>query len=145
MDNFVPWIASVTDQLLSIFALSAAVACVAWTVTHAEIFKEYREYCERKSKDIALPFFARKLAYVFTCEYCFSHYVAAVALWITQQHFLWVGWRGYVMAFFPVVWLANWQMTLYYRQRVKLREGKQQNDYALYELQERGVPVGVYT
>ena len=38
-------------QLFWLFILALPVACVAWTVTHEEVFREPREYCERRSRD----------------------------------------------------------------------------------------------
>ena len=61
-------------QLAWLLICALPVACISWTVTHENIFKEFNEYCQRRYnriKNIA----ARKLFYVFLCEYCFSHYV----------------------------------------------------------------------
>ena len=60
--------------LLMLLVLAMPVACIAWTVTHEDIFKEPREYCARRSHE-ARGLFARKFFYLFTCEYCFSHWV----------------------------------------------------------------------
>jgi len=38
---------SITLNLVWLFALAIPIACVAWTVTHEEIFREPREYCKR--------------------------------------------------------------------------------------------------
>jgi len=32
-----------------LFILAIPVACIAWTVTHEEIFSELRNYCKRQS------------------------------------------------------------------------------------------------
>ena len=37
-------------QILWLFVLAAPIACVAWTVTHEEVFRELHEWCERKSE-----------------------------------------------------------------------------------------------
>ena len=70
-------------QLVELFVLAIPVACVAWTVTHEEVFREPREYCQRRSHD-CIRWYQRKFFYLFTCEYCFSHYVAALFLVITR-------------------------------------------------------------
>src|SRR5690242_10485345 len=93
-------------QVLWLFILSLPVACVAWTVTHEEIFREPREYCVRQSKE-SLNAFRRKIFYVFTCEYCFSHYVTIAFLAISRYQLFVAGWRGYVLAGFAIVWIAN--------------------------------------
>ena len=63
-------------QVVWLFVMALAVACIAWTVTHEEIFSEPRDYCLEQSRD-GRSFLRRKFFYLFTCEYCFSHYVAA--------------------------------------------------------------------
>ena len=66
----------VSQQLIWLFVLAAPVASIAWTVTHEELFGELHHWCERKSQRCA-SVYQRKFFYLFTCEYCFSHYVAA--------------------------------------------------------------------
>jgi hypothetical protein len=74
-------------QLFWLFTLALPVACVAWTVTHEEIFREPREYCVERSQN-AKSLLARKFFYLFTCEYCFSHYVTFFFLWLTGYKLL---------------------------------------------------------
>ncbi len=64
------------NQVFILFLLAIPIACVAWTVTQEEIFKEPREYCVEHSKT-GKTILERKIFYLFTCEYCFSHYVSA--------------------------------------------------------------------
>jgi hypothetical protein len=86
-------------QLTWLLMLAIPVACVAWTVTHEEVFREPREYCRRQTRKAQiLP--RRKFFYLFTCDYCFSHYVAAIFLLITRFQMLYSGWRGYVVSLF---------------------------------------------
>src|SRR4051812_37537891 len=89
-----------------IFILAMPVSCIAWTVTKEEVFKEIREYCVCKSKTCA-KLYKRKFFYLFTCEYCFSHYVTLLLLIITRYTLLYPDWRGYLIAGFSIVWLAN--------------------------------------
>lgn len=108
-------------QIVWLFVLAVPIACVAWTVTHEEIFREPREYCvERSRNDPSL--LQRKFFYLFTCEYCFSHYVTALALWMTRYQLLYADWRGYVLALFALVWIANAYMSLFGRLRLDIRE-----------------------
>ena len=44
-------------------------------------------YCSRKSKD-SRTLVCRKFFYLFTCEYCFSHWVTAAFLIITRYKLL---------------------------------------------------------
>src|SRR5690348_3730216 len=101
---------SITNQVAYLFLLAIPIACIAWTVTHEEIFKEPREYCVRKSKSCK-TLLQRKFFYLFTCEYCFSHYVTAVFLLITNYKLLYPDWRGYLIGGFALVWVANIYMS----------------------------------
>ena len=65
---------------------------------------------------------ARKLFYLFTCEYCFSHYVTALFLWIADYKLLFDDWRGYLVAGFSLVWVANVYMSLFARLRLDIKE-----------------------
>jgi len=49
----------------------------------------------------------RKFFYLFTCEYCFSHYIAAGFLLRTRFKLLYTDWRGYIIASFTLVRVAN--------------------------------------
>lgn len=112
-----------STQITWLFMLSIPVACIAWTVTQEEIFKEPREYCIERSQNCE-SLLKRKLFYLFTCEYCFSHYVAAIFLVITEFHFLFTDWRGYLLSGFSIVWIANMYMSLYALIRIGLKKGK---------------------
>ncbi len=111
---------TLTDQLIALFILALPVASVAWTVTHEEIFREFREGCVARSTS-SRRVLSRKFFYVFTCDYCFSHYVAIVLLVATRYHLLWPDWRGYGVAGFSLVWLANLYMGLFGRLRLDIR------------------------
>ena len=108
------------EQLLALFILAIPVACVAWTVTQEEIFREPREWCGRRSKTTP-RLVQRKFYYLFTCEYCFSHYVAAAFLILTQFKLLFDDWRGYLVAGFALVWVANVYMSLFRRLRLDIK------------------------
>jgi hypothetical protein len=110
-------------QLFWLFVLAVPVACIAWTITHEEIFKEPREYCVKKSRGCK-ELYKRKFFYLFTCEYCFSHYVTAFFIIITKYRLLFDDWRGYLISFFAVVFVANVYMSLfaYLRQSLKVEK-----------------------
>lgn len=110
-------------QLVWLFVISVPVACVAWTVTHEEVFREPREFCVKRSKE-GSTLLTRKFFYVFTCEYCFSHYVTIFFIILTDYHLLLPDWRGYVLAFFAVVWMANVYMSLFGRVRLEIKKEK---------------------
>ena len=111
---------SLTHQFAILILLAIPIACAAWTVTHEEVFREPREYCrDRSQKANRLP--ARKFFYLFTCEYCFSHYVSALALLLFRTQLLYEGWRGYVIAWLALVWIANVYMSLFNRLRLDIK------------------------
>jgi hypothetical protein len=112
--------APLSVQLCWLFVLALVAACIAWTVTHEELFREAREVCIRRSKQERLMA-ARKFFYMFTCEYCFSHYVVAAVLFVTKYQLLMDGWRGYVIAFFATTAVANVYMSLYGLLRVDIK------------------------
>lgn len=107
-------------QLLWLVVLPLPIASVAWTVTHEEIFREIREHCVSASKT-ARNVLARKFFYVFTCEYCFSHWVTLAALLGTRYRLLLDDWRGSVIAFFGLVAVANVYLSLFGRLRVDIK------------------------
>lgn len=111
---------SLRMQAAWLLLLAIPVACVAWTVTHEEVFREPREYCQKQVRT-ARTTSRRKFFYLFTCEYCFSHYVAIVFLLITRFQMLYRGWRGYFVALFALVWVANQYMSIYNRLRLDIK------------------------
>ena len=112
-------------QVLSLFLLALPIASIAWTITHEEVVREFRDVCLGKSTTCR-RIYQRKFFYLFTCEYCFSHYVAAVFLVMTRFKLLYPDWRGYLIAGFSLVWVANVYMSLFARIRLEVkREGVQ--------------------
>jgi hypothetical protein len=108
-------------QIIWLFILPIAIACISWTVTHEEVFREPHEYFVRLSKD-SRSLLARKFFYLFTCEYCFSHYVTILILIITRYRLLLDDWRGYLIAGFALVWIANIYMSLYAFIRIDIKK-----------------------
>lgn len=103
---------SIGIQTAWLFLLAIPVACIAWTVTHEEVFREPREYCSNRCKT-GKTLLVRKFFYLFTCEYCFSHYVTILFLFLTGYKLLMDDWRGYIIAGFSLVWIANIYMSLF--------------------------------
>ena len=107
-------------QIYWIVILSLVVASVAWTVTQEKIFEEPRDFAKRKS-ETSSSMLVRKFCYVWTCEYCFSHWVTLLVLLLTGFQILFEDWRGYVLAFFLLPWVANQWMSLYRMIRVDIK------------------------
>ncbi|MFB3815252.1 MAG: hypothetical protein ACE14L_14185 [Terriglobales bacterium] len=97
---------SLALQVIWLFILAIPIACITWTVTQEEVFSEARDYFQRRS-DMAGNIVTRKFYYLFTCEYCFSHYVTAFFLLITGYQLLYPDWRGHLIAFFSLPFVAN--------------------------------------
>jgi hypothetical protein len=114
-------------QIIELFLLAIPVASVSWTVTHEEVLRDTREYCVRRSQDCA-RWYQRKFFYLFTCEYCFSHYVAALFLAITRFKLLFADWRGYLIALLALVWIANQYMSIYNRLRLDIKSERLESE-----------------
>lgn len=99
-----------SEQLFWLFVLAIPISCVAWTVTHEEVFREPREYCVGRSRN-GKTIYERKFFYLFTCEYCFSHYVTLFFIILTDFRLLLNDWRGYLIAGFALVFVANAYMS----------------------------------
>lgn len=110
----------ILTQLYWILILSLVVASVAWTVTQEKVFEEWRDAAKRRSED-ASHILVRKFFYVWTCEYCFSHWVTLLVLIITGFRVLFDDWRGYFLTFFLLPWVANQWMSLYRMLRVDIK------------------------
>jgi hypothetical protein len=107
-------------QFAYLFLLALPIASVSWTVTHEEVLREPRDFCKDKSEHCR-PLLLRKFFYLFTCEYCFSHYVTLFFVWITGFTLLYPGWRGYLISWLALVWVANFYMSAYNRLRLDIK------------------------
>src|SRR5688500_18341453 len=123
-------------QLVALFVIGLPIACIARTVVFEEVFREPREWCKRKSQ-ICASLFQRKFFYLFTCEYCFSHWVTLLFLIITRYKLLYPDWRGYLIAFFALVFVANAYLNLYARLRVDITKEKKAIDATEVEIETR--------
>jgi hypothetical protein len=132
-------------QVALLFVLAMPIASIAWTVTHEEIFREPRDWCVNRSKTCR-SIFQRKFFYLFTCEYCFSHYVTVGILVLTRYHLWLPDWRGYVLAGFSLVFIANIYMSAFGELRLEIRQDRQEiaTNEELAELRRRktGIPPG---
>jgi hypothetical protein len=108
------------EQLLNLVILAIPVASIAWTITHEEIFSEARKFCVENSQKCK-RLVQRKFFYLFTCEYCFSHYVVIAFLFITRFKMLFEDWRGYLISGFALVWMANLYMGIFGRLRLEIK------------------------
>jgi hypothetical protein len=81
----------------------------------------------------------RKFFYLFTCEYCFSHYVAAAAIALSGYRLLLPGWAGALFAWLALVWVANVYMSLFVRLRLDIKRERVEINVEEKEAQAREV------
>ena len=112
-----------SQQVIWLALLALPIASVAWTVTHEEVFREPRDYCAQRSKQ-ASTLVCRKFFYLFTCEYCFSHWVTAAFLIITRYKLLYSDWRGYLIALFALVYVANFYIGLFGHVKLEVKKDR---------------------
>jgi len=124
------------QQIVGLFILAIPIACIARTVVFEEVFREARDYCQKRSKTCRTTA-ARKFFYLFTCEYCFSHWVTVVVLVVTRYRLMYDGWKGYLVAFFSLIFLANAYLNLYSRLRVDITSEKKEIEVKEKEIEAR--------
>lgn len=113
-------VTSLGTQVALLFLIAIPVASISWTITHEEVFREVHQYCvERSQKCRSLA--QRKFFYALTCEFCISHYVAVLWLVLTGYKLVFGGWRGYLLAGFSLVWIANLYMAIFGRLRLEIQ------------------------
>jgi hypothetical protein len=111
---------TIATQIIWLFVLAIPISCISWTVTHEEIFREPHEWCVKRSQS-GRSILTRKFFYLFTCEYCFSHYITIFFIILCDYKLLLDDWRGYLIALFALVFVANIYMSLFglLRQAIK--------------------------
>lgn len=114
-----------TTAVIRLLLLALPIACLSWTFTHEELFREARDYCVKQSKECS-SLIRRKFFYLLTCEYCFSHYVTLIFLIWTRYQLLFPGWRGYVIGEFALVWISNQYMSIYSRLRLTIKSEREE-------------------
>jgi hypothetical protein len=125
---------TIAGQVFWLLILAIPIACISRTVVFEEIFREPREWCANKSQTCR-SLLQRKFFYLFTCEYCFSHYVTIVFVALTRFKLLIDDWRGYVLSIFALVLVANSYLNLYSRLRVDITQAKVQTRKMEQEVQ----------
>jgi len=114
---------SIGAQIFWLIILAMPVACVARTVVFEEVFREAHDWCVHRSAS-GDKWWQRKFFFLFTCEYCFSHYVALAFMFLTGFHLLLPDWRGYLIAWLSLIFVANSYLNLYSRLRVEIHREK---------------------
>jgi hypothetical protein len=109
--------------LLILLVLALPIASISWTITHEPVFLELREWLDARSAH-ARSLWGRKFFFLFTCEFCLSHWVTLGFLIITRYTLLFEDWRGYLISGFSLVWVANVYMGLFGRLRLDIKREK---------------------
>jgi len=130
------------QQVLGLFILAIPIATIARTVVFEEVFREPREFCQEKSRTCRSKL-ARKFFYLFTCEYCFSHWVTIAVLVVTRYKLMYGDWKGYAVAFFSLVFVANAYLNLYSRLRVDITSEKKEIEVKEKEIEQRDKQIQV--
>ena len=128
------------QHLVGLFVLAIPIACIARTVVFEEVFREPREWCQKK-RESCRRLLTRKFFYLFTCEYCFSHWVTLAALIVTRYRLMYDDWKGFVIAFFSLVFVANGYMNLYSRLRVDITSEKRQIEATEHEIEAKRLEI----
>jgi hypothetical protein len=124
---------TLTAQIVWLVVLGLPVASISWTLTHEEVFREPREFCHQKSQSCR-RLLQRKFFYIFTCEYCLSHYVTIFFLIVTRYKLLFDDRRGYLIGGFALVWIANIYMALFAHIRLDVKKERTEIKQAEKEL-----------
>jgi hypothetical protein len=111
------------QQIVGLFVLALPVACIARTVVFEEVFREPRDWCVKQSKSCR-KLVSRKFFYLFTCEYCFSHWVTLAFVALTGYKLMYDDFRGYLIGFFSLVFVANMYLNVYSRLRLEITSEK---------------------
>ena len=128
---------TIAGQVFWLLILAIPIACISRTVVFEEIFREPRDWCVNKSQTCR-SLIQRKFFYLFTCEYCFSHYVTIFFVWLTRFRLLIDDWRGYVLSIFALVLVANSYLNLYSRLRVDITQAKIEKKKMEKEVEDAG-------
>ncbi|MCP5006358.1 MAG: DUF1360 domain-containing protein [Planctomycetes bacterium] len=88
----------------NVIYLSFVTASISFTVTETKIFKPLREWLERKNSF---------LGELFSCGYCFGHWVAFTLVAIYHPKLFEVWWLlDYFLTALVIAWLAAFQWAL---------------------------------
>jgi hypothetical protein len=91
-------------MFLNLFILSLPTAAISFGVTETKFTRSLREWMKQKN---------RLLGELFSCGYCFGHWVALVLVALYRPRMLSL-WRpaDFVLTVFAVAWLAAFQWLL---------------------------------
>lgn len=95
---------AVDNVMGEILLLSVVTASIAFTVTETKLFKTLRRWAKEKSF---------LLGELFSCGYCFGHWVAVVLVAIYRPKLFELWWLlDYCLTALVIAWLAAFQWAL---------------------------------
>ncbi len=90
-----------TTKMKSVIYLSIVTASISFTITETRVFKPVRELVKSKNSF---------LGELFSCGYCFGHWVAFALVAICQPNFLETWWLlDYFFTALVIAWLSAFQ------------------------------------
>ncbi len=111
------------DDWYFVFFYAAVVAVLVRAVTKEDLFREPRRRLTSYAQDETRPALLRKLAYMPTCEFCCSFWVALVLVaGVFQYRLLLDDARGYLVSVLTTMGVANVYMGLFDLLRVDLHK-----------------------
>jgi len=123
-------------EVVRLLILAIPIAWAAWTIGREDLFRELRDFCADRSRTCR-QLLARKFFYLFTCEYCLSHWCALAFEFVFQFRMVFDDWRGYLVAYAALVWTANVYMNLFLRVRVDIRKERAIADHTQRKVEEK--------
>ena len=107
-------------MIVTLCLLALPIASITWTVTHEEVFREPREWCA--DEKWVVPQHGRTKVLLFVhVRVLLQPLVTAIFLYITRYTLLFDDWRGYLIAGFSLVFIANIYMSLFGRLRLDIK------------------------
>ena len=108
-------------QFIYLFIMALPIQTAFRGPLHVRKCSVNQEIIVRKNQNNANLFLRNFFIYLLA-KYCFSHYIALLFLIITRYHLLYNNWRGYIVSFFALVWIANIYMSLFGLVRVGMKK-----------------------
>lgn len=113
-----------------VFLYAAVVAVIVRACTQEELTREPREWLSRYAQDERHPLLLRKLAYMPTCEFCLSFWVAlALLVPVFDFRLVFQDARGYLIAVFTTVAVANVYLSTFALLRVDARHKRAEAEH----------------
>jgi len=116
-----------TDALI----LAIPTACVAWTISETEVFRDAREALARwaQARNVGdcrgwRKWIRCKLSYLPTCYYCTAHWVGLLFFACHPFALLSDGLRGAIIGYFTQIGLAVVYLSAFHVLRVQIRKSQ---------------------